>query len=521
MMIKKKAKSLAAILLVICSLFVMMPQTLSLNVSAASNAPLDGIDYTRLTQKASTAMSNFDVRMKIGDVELKGLFAGSEGLTMGEINEIILSQLSLMHLDLEEIAVLSSLGENLERAQWIEFGKKLAVAISEYIPSVGPGGSISPTDVVKYVLYGTDPIAAAPGSILQGKTKDALEKEIIDALQKEAAKTGKRIPKQGGGLWLVGFALNSISAGQDLLDDTEYDKFCKKLEEEYQKVSEFYSKCSRKLNDEAELKNFGRGVIKFDEYSAATSECTFLGVDGVKLRYKLSGMLKKQVGPDEMVVAGDNSGTYEGDLKLEIEGFDLANDFDAVFADKSTLWKGTRHVNDWGQILYRFDGAASVYRDEFLNKFIFTVNRPTYLKRTLVGHFKVVIPKAEIKGKMTPVLSGAFNNVSDGIDFLFRMTFGQEFKTHATKVGPYGTIIDLGVPIQQWHVEALLQGAKSIGSLHCSWVGNEAARVMMEGSVGDVMYGGSGQDMLITPSDLGTVWKQLEEAPVLTISVFE
>ena len=288
MMIKKKAKSLAVILLVICSLFVMMPQTLSLNVSAASNAPLDGIDYTRLTQKASTAMSNFDVRMKIGDVELKGLFAGSEGLTMGEINEIILSQLSLMHLDLEEIAVLSSLGENLERAQWIEFGKKLAVALSEYIPSVGPGGTVSPTDLVKYVLYGTDPLAAAPGSILQGKTKDALEKEIIDALQKEAAKTGKRIPKQGGGLWLVGFALNSISAGEDLLDDTEYDKFCKKLEEEYQKVSEFYSKCSRKLNDEAELKNFGRGVIKFDEYSAATSECTFLGVDGVRLRYKLS-----------------------------------------------------------------------------------------------------------------------------------------------------------------------------------------------------------------------------------------
>ena len=170
MMIKKKAKSLAVILLVICSLFVMMPQTLSLNVSAASNAPLDGIDYTRLTQKASTAMSNFDVRMKIGDVELKGLFAGSEGLTMGEINEIILSQLSLMHLDLEEIAVLSSLGENLERAQWIEFGKKLAVALSEYIPSVGPGGTVSPTDLVKYVLYGTDPLAAAPGSILQGKT---------------------------------------------------------------------------------------------------------------------------------------------------------------------------------------------------------------------------------------------------------------------------------------------------------------------------------------------------------------
>ena len=517
----KGIRRFLAAVLILCLLAAGRSGGACPRVLAASNAPLAGIDYTRLTQRAYNGMSLFEVKMKIGDMELKGTLDGSEGLTMGEINEIVLAQLEQMQLSLEEVEVLSALGENLERRQWTEMGKKLLVALSEYIPAFGPMDSVSPTDLVKYALYGEDPVAAAPNSVLVGQGKKQLEKSVTDALQKEAARMGKRIPKKAGGLWLVGFALNSVSAGMDLADDTEFNRFCEKLEGEYARVAEFYARCSRKLNDEAELKNFGRGVIRFDERSTATSECTLLGVSGVRMRYRLTGTLRKQVDRDQAVEAGDNSGHYEGDLKLEIEGADLAKEFDAVFADRCALWKGMQHHSDWGQILYKFEGAAMNYRDVNLNKFIFTVNRPTYLKRTLVGHFKVFIPTAEIRGTVTPVLSGAFNNVSDGIDFLFRMTFGQEFKVHATKPGPYGNPVDLGVPIQQWHLEAFLQGAKAIGALHCSWVGNEAARVMMEGSVGEVVYSGEGQDVLITASDLGTVWKPLEEAPVLTVSEFE
>lgn len=506
-----------SLILALLTVFMILPSLLTEKVFAASNLPLDGIDYKRLTQKASSAMSTFDVRMKIGEVELKGLMMGSEGLTMGEMNEIILSELKKLNLSLEEAEVLSALGENLERSQWKEFGKRLAVAVSEYIPSAGPAGVVNPTDIVKFALYGDNPLTAAPQSVIIGKEKQALEKEITDALQKEAKLMGKTIKKKGGGLWLVGFALNSISAGEDLADEKEYEKFCKKLEKEYAKIAEFYAKCSQRLNDEAELKNFGRGIITFDERSVNTTECTFLGVSGVKMRYRLSGTLRKQIADGETVVAGDNSGTYEGDLKLEIEGANLANDFDAVFADQTTIWKGTGHLNDWCQILYRFSGQPVDFRENFLNKFIFTVNRPTYLKRTLVGHFKVKIPIPEINGTVTPVLNGSFNNVSDGIDFIFRMTFGQEFKFH--EKDPQ-TMKDLGLPVQQWHLETLLQQAPAISSLHCTWVGNQAAKVMLEGSVGNIVYGGDGQDVLITASDLGTVWKPLEEAPVLTISSF-
>ena len=80
---------------------------------------------------------------------------------------------------------------------------------------------------------------------------------------------------------------------------------------------------------------------------------------------------------------------------------------------------------------------------------------------------------------------------------------------------------DLGTAVQQWHVETLLEKGPAISALRCTWVGNEAARVSLKGSVGEIVYGGEGQDILLTPSDLGTVWKPLEEAPVLTIKSFE
>ena len=67
--------------------------------------------------------------------------------------------------------------------------------------------------------------------------------------------------KKGGGLWMVGFGLNSISFEKDLWDNEELDKFCKKMEDSFAEISEFYSRCSQKLNEAAELKNFGRGII--------------------------------------------------------------------------------------------------------------------------------------------------------------------------------------------------------------------------------------------------------------------
>lgn len=130
----------------------------------------------------------------------------------------------------------------------------------------------------------------------------------------------------------------------------------------------------------------------------------------------------------------------------------------------------------------------------------------------------MTIPKAEIKGKMTPVLSGAFNNVSDGIDFHICMDFLQEYNIPVTYTDRYGRIVDLGFRVEQWHLETLQQGVKAVTGINCTWEGNEAAIEFQDQSVGAVVYGGSGQEIPVSPSDFGTAWEPLEKAPELILS---
>ena len=144
--------------------------------------------------------------------------------------------------------------------------------------------------------------------------------------------------------------------------------------------------------------------------------------------------------------------------------------------------------------------------------FIPKVNKPTLLKRTLIGDFSVTLSSGAIVD-LHPVLKGVFNSVSDSIDFLFEMNFGQEYKIPQAKI-QNGRRIELGKPVCQWHLYAYVHEGKSIDSIHVTFVGNEAWSVMLQGQgVGDVMYSGKGADMVVPPSDFGTVWKPIEKAP--------
>ena len=143
------------------------------------------------------------------------------------------------------------------------------------------------------------------------------------------------------------------------------------------------------------------------------------------------------------------------------------------------------------------------------------VNKPTVLKRTLVGKFTADI-RSWSAGTLKPALSGAFNNVSDTTEFTFEMNFGQEMKAHQTAVKG-GLIVDLGAPVMQWHVKSTGRG---LDAFRVTWVGNEAAHVWCNGqSVGIEMYGGEGQDVPITQRDIGTVFYPLEFAPEMTVTV--
>ncbi|MBP1586974.1 MAG: hypothetical protein ILO53_01055 [Clostridia bacterium] len=522
---KACAKITAAVLLTFLISAAMLPGADSLlrgndaapkgsyNVARAASGidyEIEGVDYQRFTQKPTDTIGYYDVSLGLGNMSIKGTLSGIVGLTLEEINDTVTAEMSAMNLSAEEVEVLSSLGADLTKAQWVEFGKKFAYAMTNYIPADVPGVST----IAHSVIYGFPDPSTPIEDLVASKGKKRIEAAVNIILEDMVKRPGsklKKVPAPG----LVKFAINSIFTGKDLGNSEEYNDFCKKLEAQYEKVGNFYSSCSRKLNKAMLEKNRGNGVITFDNRSFADTTAIFLGVDGVKMRYTVTGQLKRSISDDVLLEPGSNNGFYEGDLTLTAEGIDLAGCFDAGFADKTDIWAYGNHGSDWCQILYKFEFEPKA-RANFLSKFIFTVNSPTVIKRTMVGHFSVYIPYGDTAA-VTPRLSGAFNNVSDGIDFRYRMTFGQEF-TVPWSDPETGKVY--GLPLQQWHLEADLKGAKAIDAIHVTWVGNEAARLRDKGeSVGALVYGGDGQDLPLSSRDMGTLWLPLENAPEIRITV--
>lgn len=507
-MIKKIRIIKPALLTVICIIiFLLVVPAGITKIKAASSVSMDGIDYTRLTQKAYNKLGKYDVTLSLGTmIELKGALIGTEGLSMEEMNEIIEQQMASQNLNLEEIKILSSVGRNLSKAQKKELAKKLAMAATNYIPGSVPGVSA----LANEIIYGDSNYQTMRDDLHSTVDKYLIEKTITKTLEDSITKPGHKVPKIKG-IGLVGFAINSVYAAKDLMDDTHYDAFCKKLEEEYQKIAEFYIKCSQKMNDAVTEKNLNRRYIIFDDNSDATTEAIFLGVSGVKMRYKLRGTLRNQVTLDEFIDPDDNSGTYEGDLTLEIEAYDMENDFDLVFDEVSTLWTSPA-TSDWCYILHKYPGGH--LKREDLRTFIVSINEHSILKRKLKGHFTLTISQHEITGPITPKLSGSFNNISDEIDFLMDMTFKQEGRVEEYDKGKY-----LGYPLQTWHVKGYVHGGKYIDSVYVNFSANEAYNIRNSQSVGNVLYAGGGQDMRVSSSDLGTVWYPLEYAPKIQITV--
>ncbi|MBO4413316.1 MAG: hypothetical protein J5830_01290 [Clostridia bacterium] len=505
---KKSLLKSVVVLLVLVLIIPALPPA----VRVAADGKLKGIDYDRFTQKISEQTGSYDVTLTVHDMDFKGKLSGTEGLTVEEMNEIILAQLKAMDLTLAEVEVLSTLGADLDGKVTVEMGKKLALALSAYVPVPGPGAGT----VAKQLLYGNATEQDAQQDVAVSIAKDSLEKAAKESRKKIAIahlKAGT-VPKHAAvRLGMVGFALSSVEAGVELADTTQFDEFCRKMEKQFEKIGAFYAICSQKMNDKVAAKNTGRCRITF-ENAVAETKCVFLGVDGVRLKYTLNGELVREVSSEADYDPYDNSGKYEGDLTLTVEGLDLATDFDAVFADKSDIWTYGQRINDWCQILYKFEGMPNARKDN-LDKFIFTVNKPTVLKRTLIGRFTVNVTSWKT-GTVKPGLSGAFNNRGDSTEFRFAMNFGQEVKTDQM-VEQNGWIRNLGHPVMQWHV---ISNGIDLSTFHVTWVGNEAARYYAGGaSVGKEMYSGDGQDMVITKRDLGTVWYALEFAPEMKINV--
>ena len=472
----------------------------------AEAAEIDGIDYNRFTQRAmkGDGASVSEVSLFLNDLEFKGKLTGTLGLTLEEMNEIIRSEMRILGLNETEIKVLSTIGADLDKNVKIEMGKKLAVALANYIPSAGP---LSAADVAKYAAYGPPKV----DDVIVDKTKGFVVDQFQEIAKNERAELAKQLGKGIGktpkvGLGVMGFAVNSVDVAMELADTSQFDQFCKDLEEKYEKIGKFYILTSQLMNKRAAEKNASGAVLQFDR-ATAKNECVFLGVDGVIMTYTLTGKLSRTVGEDEIIDAGDNRGDYEGDLTLVVEGSNLAS-FDARFHKTSNLWALSGMVDDWCQIFVRYPGLESAQED-FLTLCLDTVNRPTVLKRTLVGHFRVRIGSWD-KGVIKPELSGKFNNVSDTLEWVFEHNIAHEYFWE--QVDPV-TFEPLGKPLEQYHITSI---PGTLSEIHISWVGNRAAEV--ENRAGMEEYKG-GRNRTITKRELGTVWYPLEFAPEIRITV--
>ncbi|MBQ3870195.1 MAG: hypothetical protein II777_06555 [Clostridia bacterium] len=514
---KARIVKILSLLIVLTFVFTVAPALPHAGATVLSDGRFKGIDYNRFTQRLDKFADSFDVELTMHTLTFKGTLTGATALTVEEMNAIINEVLNTLHMTVADAEILSSIGADLDGKVDKEIAKKLLVALSNYIPSPTP--AVGASDVAKLIAYGKPDSSADPTGFAIGVGKNIIVDELKDTMEKNekefiqrSLKAGK-IPKLPVSAGLASFALDSIDVALELADTEQFDKFCDEMTKQFEKITEFYIRCSQKMNDLAEKKNTGRIRISFKNAVCDADPCVFLGVDNVTTRFTLNGDLFMKTG-ETVVTPGDNSGTYEGELTLVLEGKDFGKCFDARFSDASDLYLYGQRINDWCQILYKFEGLPNA-RENLLAKYIPKVNQPTVLKRTLVGKFTTNI-RSWSAGKIKPALSGAFNNVSDTTEFTFEMNFGQEMIAHQTVVRNL-LLVDLGAPIMQWHVKSTGRG---LDAFRVTWVGNEAARVWCDGqSIGAEMYGGEGQDIPITQRDIGTVFYPLEFAPEITITV--
>jgi len=115
-------------------------------------------------------------------------------------------------------------------------------------------------------------------------------------------------------------------------------------------------------------------------------------------------------------------------------------------------------------------------------------------------------------GGLRPRISGAFNNISDKIDFTFDHTILNE---ESVPINEVYTMRYLGYPLETYHLTSKEGGGVNV--IHAVWTGNEA--ISQNEPAGMVLYSGDGQDIILRPADVGTIWEPLKNAPDLVVSV--
>ncbi len=387
--------------LALCLALMMLLLCVPFTASAAEYGPEDlrsihGIDYNRITQKATGDSKSYPVELKMGDLTFNGELTGSHGLTYDELNKIINEVLKEKKLTVEQIQLVKAMSESVGDKATEFWGTQVVEGLLSYLP-LPEGfpkwteyvGGIS--DVFAIIVDGKLPSA---GEYAEGRAKDLAAKAAEKAIEKGFDKSKeffKKIPWAGvKRIPLLGQMVNTAKVAIDWQSNDKFEKYLKELEQKIADVNDFYSECSRRANKLAEEKGTGSYVIRFDkETNYRTYNATFWGVSNLTMGATLSGVLE---GSNTEGMAGTYTGTLWLDLELE-----TPQTFDAAIP---TTYPFTISYNPVSAI-----GGGSRSND------------PTILKRSLQGEVSVMVTAGS--GTQTCDIQGDMTSGNDEIEFSF------------------------------------------------------------------------------------------------------
>jgi len=437
----KKLNKLLALCLALTMLLLCVPLTAS--AAESEYGPEDlrsihGIDYNRITQKATGDSKSYPVELKMGDLTFNGELTGSHGLTYEELNKIINEVLNEKKLTVEQIQLVKALAANVGDKATEFWGAQVLEGLLSYLPL--PEGLPKWTeyvggvnDVFAIMVDGKLPTA---GEYAEGRAKDLVAKAAEKAIEtgfeksKEYIKkvpwaAAKRIP-------LLGQMINTVKVGIEWQSNDKFDAYLKALEQKMADVNDFYSECSRRANKLAEEKGAGSYVIKFDkEKNYRTYNATFWGVPNLTMGATLSGVLE---GSNTEGVAGTYTGTLWLDVELETpETFDAAipntYPFSLSYSIAKTEWEFAKKDPEM------FFGGKETHQ-------------PTILKRSVQGDVSVTI--TSVSGKVDCKVVGNITSGNDETEF----RFDHKWDNSCLDMIINGSNISYAKVYQYWHYTA-------------------------------------------------------------------
>ena len=432
----KKLNKMLALCLALTMLLVCVPLTASATETTygpENIQEIPGIDYNRITQKATGGGKSYPVELKMGDLTFTGELSGSHGLSYEELNKIINEVLKEKNLTADRIALVAKLAGRVETDAALYWGDQIIQGLLSFIPTP-PGSPGGVNDYYAWIVHGE---GKGVGSMAAESALSTAVTAAEIALNPSTGQYFSKIPFAAttgtDKVPLLGQLINTFKVGKEWLEgNKQLEKYLDLLEKNLADINGFYSECSRRANKLAEEKGAGSYVIKFDkEKNYRTYNATFWGVPNLTMGATLSGVLE---GSNTEGVAGTYTGTLWLDVELETpETFDAAipntYPFSLSYSIAKTEWEFAKKDPEM------FFGGKETHQ-------------PTILKRSVQGDVSVTI--TSVSGKVDCKVVGNITSGNDETEF----RFDHKWDNSCLDMIINGSNISYAKVYQYWHYTA-------------------------------------------------------------------